>query len=112
MFQQQLNITLKKIFETNDTKKTNHETETLKISSNDEYCIINNITKLQKIIDAVSTKRINERMKKFRCSSTFYLNCIKSMFKSNFKYDYDDQTKQVLNKTFEEFETLINFSNK
>ena len=111
MLQRQLNVTLKKVFEIDDTKKTDNKTEILKISSDNEYCIVNNMTKLQKAIDATSTKRINERIEKFKRSSTLYSNCIKAMFRSDLKYDYDDQTKEVMNETFKEFEALINFSN-
>ena len=32
------------------------------------------------------------------------------MFKSNLKYNYNDQTKQVINEAFKELETLINSS--
>ena len=69
------------------------------------------MTKLQKVIDAASTKRINKKIEKFRRSSTSHSNCTKTMFKSNLKYNYNDQTKQVMNETFKRFETLINFSN-
>ena len=44
--QRQLNITLKKVFEIDDTKNTINETATLKTDSNDDYCMISNITKL------------------------------------------------------------------
>ena len=89
MFQQQLNITLKKIFKINNMKKTVNETITQKINSNDEYCIVNNKTKLQKVIDAAlnKTKQINFEIKKFRCSLTFHSDCIKVIFRSNLKYD-------------------------
>ena len=89
MFQRQLNVTLKKISKTDNMKKTVNETVIQKINSNDEYCIINSKTKLQKIIDAASnkTKRINFKIKEFKCSSTSYSNCIKVMFKSNLEYD-------------------------
>ena len=33
------------------------------------------------------------------------------MSRSDLKYDYDDQTKQVMNETFKELEALINLSN-
>ena len=111
MLRRQLNVTLKRVSETDDTEKTDNKIKTLKISSNDEYCIVNSMTKLQKIINAASTKRINERIEKFKRLSTLHSNCIKAMFKSNLKYDYDDQTKQVINETFKKFEALINFSN-
>ena len=106
-----MNITLKKIFEIDDTEKIDNKIKILKISSNDEYYIVNNMTKLQKIIDAASTKRIKEKIEKFKRSSTFHSNCIKTMFKLNLKYDYDDQTKQVMNEMFKKFKALINFSN-
>ena len=32
------------------------------------------------------------------------------MFKSDLEYDYDDQTKQVMNETFKELEALISLS--
>ena len=108
--QQQLNITLKKVSETDDKKNIVNETKTLKISSNDKYYMINSITKLQKVIDAAldKTKRINFKIEKFRRSSTSHSKCIKEMFKSNLKYDYDDQTEQVINEMFKEFEIWIN----
>ena len=89
MSQRQLNITLKKTFEIDNVKKTVNETIIQKINSNDEYCIINNKTKLQKIIDAASnkTKQINFKIKKFKRSSTSHSNCIKIMFKSDSKYN-------------------------
>ena len=46
MARQQLNIMLKKIFETDNIKKTVNKTVIQKINSNDEYCIINSKTKL------------------------------------------------------------------
>ena len=97
MSRRQLNITLKRISEIDNTEKTDNKTETLKINSDDEYCIVNNMTKLQKVIDAASTKRINEKIKKFKRSLTFHSNCTKAMSKSDLKYDYDDQTKEVMN---------------
>ena len=89
IFQRQLNVTLKKIFETNDLKKAVNETIIQKINSDDEYCIISNKTKLQKIINAAlnKTKQINFRIKKFKRSSTSHSDCIKVMFKSDLKYD-------------------------
>ena len=89
MSQRQLNVTLKKISEIDDMKKIVSETVIQKINSNDEYCIVNSKTKLQKVIDAAlnKTKQINFRIKKFRRSSTFHSNCIKVMFKSDLKYD-------------------------
>ena len=88
MFQQQLNITLKRISETDNMKKTVDETAIQKISSNDKYYIINSKTKLQKIIDAAlnKTKQINFKIKKFKRLSTFHSNCIEVMFKSDLKY--------------------------
>ena len=56
MFQQQLNVTLKKISEINDMKKTVNETVTQKINLNNKYYIVNSKTKLQKTIDAISNK--------------------------------------------------------
>ena len=56
MSQRQLNVTLKKILITNDMKKTVKKIVTQKINLNDEYCIINSKTKLQKVIDATLTK--------------------------------------------------------
>ena len=110
MLRRQLNISLKKISETDNKKDTLNETETLKINSNDEYYIISSTTKLQKTIDAVSnkTKRINFKIEKFRRSSTSHLKCIKEMSKSDLKYDYDNQIKRIMNETFKELETLIN----
>ena len=89
MFQRQLNVTLKRISETNNLKKAFNETVIQKISSDDEYCVISSKTKLQKIINATlnKTKQINFRIKKFKRSSTFHSDCIKVMFKSNLKYD-------------------------
>ena len=89
MFQRQLNVTLKRIFKTDDLKKAINETIIQKINLNDKYCIISSKTKLQKIIDAAlnKTKQINFRIEKFKRSSTSYSNCIKIMFKSNLKYD-------------------------
>ena len=112
MFRQQLNVTLKKIFKTNNKKNTVNEIRILKINSNDEYCVINSITKLQKVINAVlnKTKPINFKIEKFRRSSTSHSKCIKEMFISNLKYDYNNQTEQVMNETFKELETLINDS--
>ena len=80
---------MKKIFETDDLKKAVNKTVIQKINSNDEYCVINNKTKLQKTINATSnkTKQINFRIKKFKRSLTFYSDCIKVMFKSDLKYD-------------------------
>ena len=46
MLQQQINITLKKIFETDDMKETVNETIIQKINSNNNYCIVNSKTKL------------------------------------------------------------------
>ena len=111
MLQRQLNVTLKRVFETDDTKKTDNKIKTLKISSNDKYCIVNSMTKLQKIINAASTKRINEKIEKFKRSLTLYLNCIKAMSRSDLKYNYDDQTEQVMNETFKKLKALINLSN-
>ena len=87
--QRQLNVTLKKISETNDLKKVVNKTVIQEINSDDEYCVISNKTKLQKIIDAAlnKTKQINFRIKKFKRSSTFLSDCIKIMFKSDLKYD-------------------------
>ena len=70
-------------------KKTVNETITQKISSNDEYCIVNNKTKLQKIIDAASnkTKQINFKIEKLRRSSTSHSDCVKVMFRSDLEYD-------------------------
>ena len=34
------------------------------------------------------------------------------MSRSNLKYHYDDQTKQILNEAFEELEALINLSSE
>ena len=110
MSRRQLNITLKRVSETDDTEKTDNKIKTLKISSNDEYCIVNSMTKLQKVIDAASTKRINERIEKFRRSSTSHSNCIKAMFRSDLKYNYDNQTEEVMNEAFKKLEALINFS--
>ena len=93
MSRRQLNIMLKKIFKIDDTEKIDNKTKILKISSNDEYCIVNSMTKLQKIINAASTKRINKKIEKFKHSLIFYSNCIKTMFKSNLKYNYNNQTK-------------------
>ena len=89
MSQRQLNVTLKKISETDDLKKTVNKTIIQKINSDNKYCVINNTTKLQKTIDAASnkTKQINFRIKKFKRSSTFHSNCTEVMFKSNLKYD-------------------------
>ena len=89
MSQRQLNITLKRIFKTDDLKKAVNETVIQKINLNDEYCVISNKTKLQKIIDAASnkTKQINFKIKKFKRSSTSHSDCIEVMFKSNLKYD-------------------------
>ena len=113
MFQQQLNVTLKKIFETDDMKKAVNETVIQKISSNNKYCIVSSKTKLQKIIDATSnkTKQINFRIEKFRRSSTSHSDCIKIMSKSDLKYNWDDQIEQVLNETFKKLEALISSSN-
>ena len=88
MSQRQLNVTLKKIFKTDDLKKAVNETVTQKINSDDEYCVINNKTKLQRIIDAAlnKTKQINFKIKKFKRSSTSHSNCTEVMFKSNLKY--------------------------
>ena len=110
MPQQQLNVTLKRISETDNTEKTDNKTETLKISSNDEYCIVNSMTKLQKVIDAALTKRINERIEKFRRSSTSHSDCIKIMSRSDLEYDWNDQTEQVLNETFKKLEALVSSS--
>ena len=110
MLRRQLNVTLKRISETDDTEETDNKIKTLKISSNDEYCIVNSMTKLQKVIDAASTKRINERIEKFRRSSTSHSNCTKAMSRSDLKYDYDDQTEQVMNETFKGLEALISSS--
>ena len=70
-------------------KKVVNETVIQKINSNDEYCIINNKTKLQKIINPESdkTKQINFKIEKFRRLSTSHSNCIKIMFRSDLKYD-------------------------
>ena len=89
MSQRQLNVTLKEISEIDDMKKTDCKTVIQKINSNDEYCIINSKTKLQKVIDAISnkTKQINFKIKKFKRLSTSHLNCIKIMFKIDLKYD-------------------------
>ena len=89
MFQQQLNVTLKKIFKTDDLKKAVNKTVIQKISSDDEYCVISSKTKLQKIIDAAlnKTKQINFRIEKFKRSSTSHSDCIEVMFKSDLKYD-------------------------
>ena len=89
MSQRQLNVMLKKIFETDDMKKTVNETITQKINSNDKYCIVNSKTKLQKVIDATSnkTKQINFRIEKFKRSSTLHSDCVKVMSRSNLKYD-------------------------
>ena len=89
MSQRQLNVTLKKISETNDLKKVVNKTIIQKINSDDEYCVISSKTKLQKIIDATSdkTKQINFKIKKFRRSSTSHSNCTEVMFKLNLKYD-------------------------
>ena len=89
MPQRQLNVTLKKISETDDMKKAVNETVTQEINSDDEYCIVSSKTKLQKIIDTTSnkTKQINFRIEKFRRSSTSHSNCTKVMFKSDLKYD-------------------------
>ena len=89
MSQRQLNVTLKKIFETDDLKKAVNETIIQKINLNDEYCVISNKTKLQKIIDAAlnKTKQINFKIKKFKRSSTSHSDCTEVMFKSNLKYD-------------------------
>ena len=67
MFQRQLNVILKEIFEIDDMKEVVNKTITQKINSNNEYCIINNKTKLQKVIDAASnkTKQINFKIEKF-----------------------------------------------
>lgn len=46
MFRRQFNVTLKKIFEIKKSKKTNDKTKTLKINLNNDYCVINNMTKL------------------------------------------------------------------
>ena len=46
MLQRQLTVMLKRIFETDDMKEVVSETIIQKISSNDEYCIINSKTKL------------------------------------------------------------------
>ena len=56
MLQQQLNITLKKIFKIDNMKKVVNETVIQKINSNNKCCIVNNKTKLQKTIDAASNK--------------------------------------------------------
>ena len=77
MLQRQLNVILKRISEIDNTENTGNKTKILKVSSNDEYYTINNIMKLQKVIDTTSTKWINERMKKFRRLSISYSNCIK-----------------------------------
>ena len=89
MSQRQINITLKKIFEIDDVKKIVNETIIEKINLNNEYCIIDNKTKLQKIINAASnkTKHINFKIEEFKRSSTFYLDCTKVIFKWNLKYD-------------------------
>ena len=89
MPQRQLNVTLKKISETDDVKKAVNETITQEINSNDEYCIISSKTKLQKTIDATSnkTKQRNFRIEKFKRSSTPHSNCIKVMFESDLEYD-------------------------
>ena len=89
MSQRQLNVTLKKIFEIDDMKEAVNETITQKINSNDKYCIVNNKTKLQKIINAASnkTKQINFKIKKFKRSSTSHSDCIKIMFRSDLEYD-------------------------
>ena len=54
MSRRQLNVTLKRIFETEDTKNILNKVRILKINSNDEYCVINSKTKLQKIIERAS----------------------------------------------------------
>ena len=107
-----MNVTLKRISEINDLKKAVNETIIQKINSDDEYCVISNKTKLQKIIDAASnkTKQINFKIKKFKRSSTFYSNCTEVMFKSDLKYDWNDQIEQVTNEMFKKLEVLINFS--
>ena len=89
MSQRQLNVTLKRIFETNDLKKAVNETVIQKINSDDEYCVISNKTKLQKTIDATlnKTKQINFKIKKFKRSSTFHSDCTEVMFKSDLKYN-------------------------
>ena len=46
MPQRQLNVTLKKISETDNMKKTVNEAVTQKINSDDEYCIVNSRTEL------------------------------------------------------------------
>ena len=70
-------------------KKVVNETVIQKINSNDEYCIVNNKTKLQKIIDAAlnKTKQINFKIEKFKRSSTSHSDCIKVVFRSDLKYD-------------------------
>ena len=102
----------KKVFETDNKKNTVNETETLKISSNEEHYVINNTTKLQKAIDAVSnkTKWTHFKFEKFKRSSTSHSKCIKEIFRSNLEYDYDDQTEQVMNEIFKKLETLMNDS--
>ena len=89
MSQRQLNVTLKKISKTDDMKKAVNETVIQKINSNDEYCIINSKTELQKVINAASnkTKRINFKIEEFKRSSTSHSDCIKIIFKSDLKYD-------------------------
>ena len=80
---------LKKISETDDMKEAVSETVIQEINLNDEYCIVNSKTKLQKVIDAASnkTKQINFKIEKFKRSSTPHSDCIKVMFKSDLEYN-------------------------
>ena len=89
MLQRQLNLILKKIFETDDIKKAVNETVIQEINLNNEYCIVNSKTKLQKAIDAAlnKIKRINFKIEKFKRLSTSYSDCIKVISRSDLKYD-------------------------
>ena len=57
----QLNVMFKEIFKIDNIQKIDNKIEILKLNSNDKYYVINNTTKLQKIMNAASnkTKRIN-----------------------------------------------------
>ena len=79
MSRRQLNITLKEVSETDDKKNTANETRILKINSNDKYCMISSITKLQKAIDAAldKTKWINFKLRSSDVHRHFIRNALK-----------------------------------
>ena len=93
---QQINVLIK-VSDKTETQKEESEINTSEVSINDKYCRIENVDKLQKVLNDIasdkalaSTQKINDTIRQtFNKSKTLYL--YKNRSNSNDKYEWNEE---------------------